>query len=84
MTNTTGDASAERRPLERPLRLPSRNKWMEGKEFTVDDHGTQKVLRHCTEGERQYILESGWDIFAREAPRNYLAEALARERAQNV
>jgi hypothetical protein len=70
----------QRQPLERPLRLTSKNKWMEDKVFTIDEQGTQKVLRGCTEEERQYVLESGWDIFARTVPRNYLAERLARAR----
>ena len=57
-----------RRPLQRPLRLTSKTRWMEGRQFTVDDQDTRKVLRDCTEDERQYILESGFDIFARVAP----------------
>jgi hypothetical protein len=75
----------ERRPLERPLRVKSKYKWLEGKEFPVDDQGTQKMLRDCTEEERQFIVDSGSDnIFAREQPRNYRAEAFARAREYRV
>jgi hypothetical protein len=73
----------ERRPLERPLRVKSKYKWLEDKEFQVDDRGTKKLLRDCTEEERQFIVDSESDnIFAREQPRNYRAEALARDRQQ--
>src|SRR5258705_12078940 len=72
-----------RRSIERPLRVKSKYKWLEGKEFPVDELGTKKLLRDCTEQERQFIVDSGSDnIFAREQPRNYRAEALARKRLQ--
>jgi hypothetical protein len=62
---------SDQQPLQRPLRVKSKYKWMEGKEFPVDDQGTKKLLRDCTEDERQFIVDSGYDnIFAREQPRN--------------
>jgi hypothetical protein len=74
---------SDRQPLERPLRVKSKYKWLEGKEFPVDELGTKKLLRDCTEEDRQFILEAGSDnIFAREQPRNYRAEALARARPE--
>lgn len=72
---------SDRQPLQRPLRVKSKYKWMEGKEFPVDDQDTKKLLRDCTEQERQFIVDSGSDnIFAREQPRNRRAEAFARAR----
>jgi hypothetical protein len=74
---------SDRQPLQRPLRVKSKYKWLEGKEFPVDDQGTKKLLRDCTEEERQFIVDSGSDnIFAREQPRNYRAEAFARARVE--
>jgi hypothetical protein len=62
-------------PPERPLRLKSRFKGLEGEEFRVDDQGTKKVFRDCIEEEKQSLFDSGFDrFFAREQPRNYLAE----------
>jgi hypothetical protein len=73
----------DRRPLARPLRLKSKNKWMENKEFPVDAQGTKKPLRDCTQAERRFIADSGWEnIFAREQPRDYTAEDLKWERLQ--
>jgi hypothetical protein len=73
----------DRQPLERPLRLKSKYKWMENREFPVDDQGTKKLLRDCTEEDRQFIVDSGSDnIFAREQPRNYRAEAAAWEQLE--
>jgi hypothetical protein len=73
--------SDDRRPLERPLRLKSKNKWMEDKEFPADAQGTKKLLRDCTQAEKRFIAESGWEnIFAREQPRNIKAEHWKWER----
>ena len=52
---------SDRQPLQRPLRVKSRYKWLEGKEFPVDYQGTKKLLRDCTEQERQFIVDSGSD-----------------------
>jgi hypothetical protein len=59
-------------PLARPLRLKSKYRGMEGEPFTVDDQGTKKLFRDCTEEDKQFIVDSGSErFFAQEQPRSW-------------